>query len=206
MDYRKIIAAGAALAGAAGTVAGILAAKKLGAKAPAAKAEKAAAPAAKAAIPAANLATGTYSFVSGFKDSKTYDLTVDYDKEKFSFAVISEEFLVPTGDSHAAVMYGEDFNAQIEYASYYYGENFEAMSKAAAEKFKGFENVSYGANKGIKYYDGEGIVLCFPACDDEYSYVQISVMCTKDSDLDYTQLAGCKDLSNILGSMKIISK
>ena len=81
-------------------------------------------PAAKKPAPAAQLKTGSYSFVSGYKDAATVEVKVGYDPERFSFAVIEDSFPAYSSDSHVAVIYGEDFTAQIEYAGYYHGEDF----------------------------------------------------------------------------------
>jgi hypothetical protein len=37
-----------------------------------------------------NLQQGSYSFISGFKDPVTVDMSISFDPEKFSYAVISE--------------------------------------------------------------------------------------------------------------------
>ena len=99
-------------------------------KKPQAAADAKPAPAAKKPAPAAQLKTGSYSFVSGYKDAATVEVKVGYDPERFSFAVIEDSFPAYSSDSHVAVIYGEDFTAQIEYAGYYHGEDFAAMSAA----------------------------------------------------------------------------
>ena len=103
-------------------------------KKPQAAADAKPAPAAKKPAPAAQLKTGSYSFVSGYKDAATVEVKVGYDPERFSFAVIEDSFPAYSSDSHVAVIYGEDFTAQIEYAGYYHGEDFAAMSAAARGK------------------------------------------------------------------------
>ena len=50
--------------------------------------------------------TGVYSFASGYKDAKTVEVALTYDEEKCTFGEVSEGFLVPTDDSHAAIIYG----------------------------------------------------------------------------------------------------
>ena len=67
------------------------------------------APAAESAPAAkpANLKTGSYSFISGFEDAETVELSMDFDPEKFSFAIVEDEFLNYSSDSHVAIVYGE---------------------------------------------------------------------------------------------------
>ena len=62
--------------------------------------------------------TGEYTFSSGYKDAKEITVSVVYDTDKHSFAVVSEDFVADTGDSHVAVIYADDFAMQIEYAPY----------------------------------------------------------------------------------------
>ena len=61
-------------------------------KKPQAAADAKPAPAAKKPAPAAQLKTGSYSFVSGYKDAATVEVKVGYDPEHFSFAVIEDSF------------------------------------------------------------------------------------------------------------------
>ena len=163
-------------------------------------APKAAAPAKAAPAAPASLKTGTYSFVSGYKDARTVEMSLDYDAERFSYAVIEEEFLSYTSDSHVAVLYGEDFSAQFEYASYYRDEGFPELIHHASEKFKGFGDVAYGDNTGIKYCDGDNVCLCFPV--DEHSYLLVTLIKAKDNDDDFRNLPDYPDVQAILGSLR----
>ena len=167
---------------------------------------KAPAKAAKSAAPAApkNLKTGSYSFISGFKDAVTVEMFLDYDADRFSFAVIAEDFLSYTSDSHVAVLYGEDFSAQIEYAGYYQNEGFEDLIRHVSEKFTGFGDVAYGGNTGIKYCDGDNICLCFPV--DEHSYLLVTLVKAKGNDDDFTLLPDYPDVAAIFGSMRFQTK
>ena len=62
-----------------------------------------------AAFAIKNPKMGVYSFASGYKDSKTVEVSLSYDADKHSFTVASEDFIAPTGDSHVAIIYAEDF-------------------------------------------------------------------------------------------------
>ncbi len=166
-------------------------------------APKAGKPAEKAKAPAGNLKTGSYSFISGFRDAATVELTLRYDADRFTFAVVEDEFLTDTSASHAAILYGEDFDVQIEYAGYYAGENFAAFSTAVAERYQGFGKVSYQGVEGIRYYDGDNLCLCFPAGDDAYSYLLVTVARAKDNDDPIDALVEDPNLSALLGSMQV---
>ena len=123
----------------------------------------------------ANLKTGSYSFISGYKDAVTLDVSLDYDADKYSFAVIEEDFPSYTSDSHVAVLSGEDFRFQLEYAGYYLGEGFENLIRHVSEKYQGFAPVAYGTNTGVSYTAGDNVCLCFPAGEDPYSYLLVTL-------------------------------
>ncbi len=101
------------------------------------KAEKPAArkPAGKksAAVALKNPKTGVYSFASGYKDAKTVEVSLSYDADIHSFTVASEDFIAPTGDSHAAIIYAEDFAMQVEYAACYLNGGNYCMAFPAAD-------------------------------------------------------------------------
>ena len=158
------------------------------------------APKTAAPAPAKELKTGSYSFISGYKDAVTVEMSLDYGPERFSFAVIEEDFLSTTSDSHVAVLYGEDFSAQFEYAAYYHGESFPELIRHVSEKYKGFGDVVYGENTGIKYVDGDNICLCFPV--DEHSYLLVTLIKAKDNDDDFRNLPDYPDVAAILGSLR----
>lgn len=163
------------------------------------------APAAKKSVPAAQLKTGSYSFVSGYKDAATIEVKVGYDPERFSFDVIEDSFPAYSSDSHVAVIYGEDFTAQIEYAGYYHGEDFDAMSAAARGKFQGFGEVAFGALRGIRYIDGDSICMCFPVPGDQYSYLLVTVIKAEGNDDTLDELQDDENLAALLGCVEISS-
>ncbi len=144
---------------------------------------------------------GHYSFVSGFNDAKTVEVKFTYDADRFSFRQIEEEFLTFTSVSHAAAIYGEDFNIQIEYSDLSGGENFAALADDLKEKKKGFAPVVYGNNSGYMYFNGDNICLVFPAT--EYSYLLVTVIKDKNSDIDYKDLPEDPDVTAIIGSIQI---
>ena len=174
-------------------------------KKPQAAADAKPAPAAKKPAPAAQLKTGSYSFVSGYKDAATVEVKVGYDPECFSFAVIEDSFPAYSSDSHVAVVYGEDFTAQLEYAGYYPGEDFAAMSEAARAKFSGYGEVVFGVHRGIRYVDGDCICMCFPIPDDDCSYLLVTVIKAAGNDDTLDELQENEDLAALLGGLEISS-
>ena len=144
---------------------------------------------------------GNYSFVSGFSDAKTVEVKFTYDADRFSFKQIEEEFLTFTSVSHAAAIYGEDFNIQIEYSDLAGGESFAALADVLKEKKKGFAPVIYGDNSGYMYFNGDNVCLVFPAT--EYSYLLVTVIKDKNSDIDYRDLPEDPDVAAIMGSIRI---
>lgn len=151
-----------------------------------------------------NLKQGSYSFVSGFKDAKTVELKFAYDADRFSFRQIEDEFLTFTSVSHAAAIFGEDFNIQIEYSDYAAGEDLDAMAFSLKEKQKGFASVLYGGNAGYMYYNGDNVCFVFPAA--ECSYILVTVIRNKNSDIDYRTIPENADVAAILESISITSE
>ena len=149
-----------------------------------------------------NLKEGSYSFISGFKDPVTVDMSISYDPEKFSFAVISEEFLNPSSDSHVAVLWGEDYHVQLEYAAYYPGENFETMSKAIAEKFKGFTPARCGENEGVRYLDGDSYGFRLRIPGDENSYLLATAIRASADPEDFAALPEDPAFQAMLASIR----
>ena len=160
----------------------------------------------RAPAPPANGKEGSYSFISGFKDPVTVDATITYDPEKFSYSVISEEYLNPSSDSHVAVLWGEDYHIQMEYAAYYPGEDFEAMSRAIAEKFKGFTPARYGENEALRYLDGDSYGFRLRIPGDDNSYLLLTVIRAAADPEDFASLPEEPAFSAMLGSIRFALK
>ena len=148
--------------------------------------------------------TGVYSFASGFKDAKTVEVRLSYDSETCSYAVASEEFIAPTGDSHAGILYAPDFAMQVEYAAYYAGEDFAALTKDTSERFKGFSEVSFGGTNGISYFNGKNYCMAFPAADATADYVLITVVnMGDDTEEEAAKLPTNEMLTAIMDTLEI---
>lgn len=175
------------------------------------KAEKPAArkPAGKksAAVALKNPKTGVYSFASGYKDAKTVEVSLSYDADIHSFTVASEDFIAPTGDSHAAIIYAEDFAMQVEYAAYYHGENFDALSKSIEGQFKGFGKVSFNGIDGVCYLNGGNYCMAFPAADATADYVLITVVLMgDDNEEERAKLPSNPEMNAIMNTLTISAK
>ncbi|MBR6839764.1 MAG: hypothetical protein IKM82_04160 [Oscillospiraceae bacterium] len=162
------------------------------------------APAAESAPAAkpANLKTGSYSFISGFEDAETVELSMDFDPEKFSFAIVEDEFLNYSSDSHVAIVYGEEFNLQLEYACYYNGEDFAAHSAALKEKYQTRGEITCGVLTGLWVLDGDNIAIHFPIPDDKHSYLLVTVQKTPDYDDEITTLPDYAPLKALLATVR----
>lgn len=158
----------------------------------------------KAAPQEKQMKAGEYSFVSGFQDAKTIEVALDYDALRFSFDVIGEDFLSYSSDSHVAVITCEDFSMQMEYASYYKGEDLATITAAAEKKYPGFKKVSFGANEGFRYREGDGICFCLGV--DEYSYLLFTLLKAQGCDKTIEEIAESGDLGEILSSIRISVK
>lgn len=141
-------------------------------------------------------AFGTYSFVSGFKDAATVEVKIPYNAERFTFDVVEEEFLCPTSDSHAAILSGEDIDAQIEYAPFYAGDDFDKL-RSGAKNNAGYAEFS----NSFCYVRGDSIYYCLPV--DDYTYLLITVMLASDSELKFEELPNAPELKELIGGITI---
>jgi len=146
--------------------------------------------------------TGFYSFISGYQDAVTVELSIDYDPEKFSFVVVEDEFLNYSSASHAAILYGEEFNVQLEYAPFFSGEDFAAHRAALEEKYQTRGEIECGAHKGIWVLDGDNIAIHFPIPDDTHSYLLVTVQKTPDYDDELTTLPDYAPLKDLLSTIR----
>ena len=182
-----------ALPAAAAAGAAVFLLKKSSGTVPAVKA--AATPATKKAPDApTSVKEASYGFISGFKDAATVELKFAYDAEKFHFSVVEDDFLTESGDSHVGVLYGESFSAQVEYGSYYSGEDFAKLCQELVGKHHDLAEAVYGPLSGVSYRDGDNLCLAFPIPEDEHSYLLITLVKAPDNDdelealLDYPEL------------------
>jgi len=199
MKRSSLIGIAAALSvSAAGAAAAILAGKK---KTASKEAKPAAAKAAAKEVRPVSLAAGSYSFVSGFRDPATLEVSIGYDDKKFCFDVVSEDYLVYSSDSHVVLISGEDFSLQVEYAGYVGDDGFAGLKAQLAERHADLTEASYGSNPALRYVDGDGLCICLPAGDDPCSYLQVSVIKAKGNDDTLEELAAEPALNQILGSI-----
>ncbi len=149
-----------------------------------------------------NLKTGSYSFISGFQNASTVELALDYDPEKFSFAVVEEGFLSYSSDSHVALMEGEDFSLQIEYAPYHSGEEADAQWAFLREKHPDLDPVRYGSVEAVQYLEGDTVCFCLAIPEDGNSYVQILLFKAKGNDTPLEELPRDPNLAALLATIR----
>lgn len=150
----------------------------------------------------AMLRTGVYSFISGFQDAATVELSLDYDPERCDFAVVEDGFLNYSDNSHVAIVYGGAFNLQLEYAAYGRGEDFAAHSHALREKYSQGREIVCGALAGVWVLDGDSVAMHFPIPGDAYSYLLITAQKTPDYEEDVTSLPDYAPLRELLSTVR----
>ena len=153
-------------------------------------------------VKAADRKTGSYSFISGYLDAATVELSLDYDPEKFGFVVVEDEFLNYSSDSHVAIVWGHDFNLQLEYAGYYSGEDFSAHRAGMAEKYKTANDFVCGALSGFWVLDGDNAAIHLPIPEDTHSYLLVTVQKTADYDDEVTTLPDYPPLKELLATIR----
>ena len=172
-----------------------------GAAAPAKKAGAKAAEKAAPAVDPANLKEGAYSFISGYENAATVEVKFRYDGSRFLCTVMEDGFLAESGDSHVAVLSGEDFSAQLEYGTYYAGEDFARLKAELAGKHKDLKEVSYGDNRGLLYQNGDNLCLDFPIPGDSCSYLHVTLAKEKGNDDPLSALPDYADVRTVLSSL-----
>ena len=145
--------------------------------------------------------TGSYSFISGFKNAETVELSFSYDADLFRFSVVEEGFLAESGDSHVGILTGDAFSAQFEYGTYYAGEDFAGLRTELLSRHPDLEECSYGAHSALRFQDGDSICLIFPIPDDSCSYLQVTLIKAPDNDDPLSALPDDPALCYILDSM-----
>ena len=173
-------------------------------KKPAEGAEKKAAPAKsggkKKDAPPMDLKPGSYTFISGFKDAAKVETTLQYDGASCEFAVIEEDFPAYTSDSHVAVVRCPEFTVQLEYAGYYSGEDFAGLKKSLSERYQDIADVTFGANKCLKFIDGDNVCIAYGV--DEFSYLLATLIKGKEYDDDFKTLPAYPPVKAVLDSLK----
>ncbi len=148
------------------------------------------------------LKTGSYSFISGYRDAAAVEMQLPYDGEKYSFAVVEEDFLSETSDSHVALLYGEDFNLQLEYAPFYGGEDFAAHRASLEEKHPELQELSFGENSGLGYLAGDNVCIHLPIPGDAYTYLLVTVLKNPSFDGDVTEIPALPEFRALLAGIR----
>lgn len=150
-----------------------------------------------------NSKSGSYEFISGLEQPRTVTVTLSYDGETGSFDVIGEEFPVYSSDSHVAVLYGEEYMMQMEYAAFYPGESFAQLTERCAAEKKSFVSTQIGEYKAFRYVEGDSACVCIEIPGDTASYLHLSILKTADSDIPLTETLEQPKVSAVLATIHI---
>lgn len=145
---------------------------------------------------------GSYSFISGFQNAATIELTLPFDPGTEFFSVVEEDFLSASDVSHVALLTSEDYRLQIEYAAYYGGEGWEAHVAHLREKHPDLKEVCFGENAGVLFLAGDSLRFDLPVPEDGASYVQITIQKTPSFDGEVTELAQHPALTEQLAGIR----
>ena len=150
--------------------------------------------------PASASKEAVYSFISGFKDAAAVEFRFDYDPDRFHFAVVEDDFLTESGDSHVGILTGEAFSVQFEYGTYYNGEDFTLLTQELSSRHPDLDNAVYGALTGVKYRDGDNFCLAFPIPEDKHSYLLLTLVKAPDNDDELETIPDTADFRSFLNS------
>ena len=151
-----------------------------------------------------DLKEGSYSFISGFQNAATVEVRFLYDSSRFSCTVMEDGFLAESGDSHVAVLSGDDCSAQLEYGNYYSGEDFLHLKADLRAKHPDLKEVVYGTLSGILYQNGDNLCLDFPVPDDLSSYLHVTLVKEKGNDDPLSALPDYPHVASVLSSLSFI--
>ncbi len=143
----------------------------------------------------------SYSFISGFQDAVTVEVCFPYDPERFIYEVAEDSFPAESGDSHVGVLRGDAFSAQLEYGSYYSGEDYDRLRQELSRKHSDLAEADYGPLSGLKFRDGDNLCLVFPIPEDPHSYLLITLLKSPDNDDELEALPDYPDLRFMLSSL-----
>lgn len=141
-----------------------------------------------------------YSFISGFKDAAAVEFRFDYDPDRFHFAVVEDDFLTESGDSHVGILTGEAYSVQFEYGTYYDGEDFTLLTQELSSRHPDLDNAVYGALTGVKFRDGDNFCLAFPIPEDVHSYLLLTLVKAPDNDDELETIPDTADFRSLLNS------
>ena len=159
-----------------------------------------------------------YEDIAFILDSRTLNLALAEEGMKGSYGlkvgysinhnsnkeVFGEDFLSYSSDSHVAVITGEDFSMQMEYAPFFKDEDFATLAAAAEKKYKDFARVSFNGVEGVRYREGDGVCFCLTV--DEYSYLLLTLIKAQGCDKTLEELAAGEDFAELLGTLRIRTK
>ena len=148
-----------------------------------------------------DLKEGSYSFISGFQNAATVEVRFLYDSSRFSCTVMEDGFLAESGDSHVAVLSGEDCSAQLEYGNYYSGEDFSQLKADLQAKHPDLKELVYGTLSGVLYQNGDNLCLDFPVPDDLSSYLHVTLLKEKGNDDPLSALPDYPYVASVLSSL-----
>ena len=129
-------------------------------------------------------------------------MRLDYDPERYGFAVVEEGFLSGSSDSHVALLQGEALSIQFEYASYYAGEEADGQWSAQREKHPDLSVLRFGALEAACYLEGDSVCFCLPIPEDGHSYVLATLFKAKDNDTPLADMPKDPDVEAILSSVR----
>ena len=114
--------------------------------------------------------------------------------------MVEDEFLTESGDSHVGILSGEDFSVQVEYGSYYSGEDFTLLTQELSSRHPDLDTAAYGALTGVKFRDGDHFCLAFPIPEDTHSYLLLTLVKAPDNDDEIETIPEAPDFRCLLNS------
>ena len=131
---------------------------------------------------------GQYEFISGYDNARHVTVCIPYDAARFAFSVLSEDYPAVSAASHVALLSGEEYQVQMEYAAFYQGEDFDLLAKSSEGKYKDFRLWRCGENEGFSYLDGDDWRVAVKIPGDNDSYLLVTALRLAAEAEDFAQL------------------
>ncbi|MBR3293169.1 MAG: hypothetical protein IKI69_01930 [Oscillospiraceae bacterium] len=148
------------------------------------------------------LPEGVYDFISGYENAHRVLVSIPYDPGRFTFSILSEEYPATSAASHVALLDGEEYRLQLEYASFYQGEDFAALARSSEAKYQGFRRWQHGENAGFSYLDGDDWRFAIEIPGDGDSYLLLTALRADAEAEDFVLLPDDAALQRLLAGLQ----
>ncbi len=152
--------------------------------------------------PLPETASGIWSFPSASDPGTEVELSLSYDPGSCSFAIVEDELLRYSCSLQAAILYGPDFNMQLENEALRENEDPSGHFAALREKYPVHGDLDTGSLQGVWVLEGENVLVRLPVPADERSVLLVTLQKTPAYTSALTSLPYYGPIRTILQSLR----